>query len=200
MNIDSGGYSEANSWYFLFMEQMHWQFISYSCSLPSGIHLYKLERRIGCLTISCACLSDGPHNHNRIPIYTVSSLQHAFDKENWNCSQFSQGRKGPGGLELAAPRLKKFILALWKPKLTLLSVGPLLLSLPGCVKSPVKHLSSRNWQIPAWLLPRQLKALTLSLDTSSFLSGRCCVQYVPLSFCQYSAGKGWVTGFATSQH
>lgn len=64
MNIDSGGYSEANSWYFLFMEQMHWQFISYSCPVPLGIHLFKLERCIGCLTISYACLSDGPHNHN----------------------------------------------------------------------------------------------------------------------------------------
>lgn len=167
MNSDSGGDSEAKSWYFLFMEQMHWQFISYSCSLPSGIHLYKLERCIWCLTISYACLSDGPHNHNRIPIYTVSSLQRAFEEENCNCSQFSQGEKGPEGFELVAPCLKKFILALWKPKLSLLSVGPLLPSLPGCVKSPVKHLSSRNWQIPAWLLQHQLWALTLSLDTSS---------------------------------
>jgi len=40
MNINFGGYGEANSWYFLSMERMHWQFISYSCSLPSGIYLY----------------------------------------------------------------------------------------------------------------------------------------------------------------
>lgn len=56
---------------FFFMEQMHWQFISYSWSLPSGIHSYKLKRCIGYLTISCACLSDGPRNHGCIPVYTV---------------------------------------------------------------------------------------------------------------------------------
>lgn len=60
MNIDFGSYGEANSWYFLFIEQMHWQFVSYSWSLPSGIHLYKLERYIGCLPISYSCLSLWP--------------------------------------------------------------------------------------------------------------------------------------------
>lgn len=119
VNIDFGGYDEANLRHFLFMEQMHWQFISYSCWLPSGIHIYKLERYIGCLPIPYACLSYSPHNHNRIPIYALSSSQHAFEEENCNYSQFSQGKKGPGGLELVAPCLKKFILALSNPKVTL---------------------------------------------------------------------------------
>lgn len=156
VNIDFGDYVEVNSLYCLFMEQMHWQFISYSCSFPSGIHLYKLERYTRCLPFSYAWLSYGCHNHNHNPIYTVWSSQHAFEEENCNYSQISQGKRGPGGLELVVPYLKKSILALWSPRLTLSSVGPLLSSVPGCVKSAVKYLTNRNQQIPAWLQQLQL--------------------------------------------
>lgn len=98
VNIDFGGYVEVNSLYFLFMEQMHWQFISYSCSLPSGIHLYKLERYTRCLPFSYAWLSYGHHNHNHNPIYTVWSSQHAFEEENSNYPQFPRAKGGLGYL------------------------------------------------------------------------------------------------------
>lgn len=35
--------------------------------------------------------------------FILCSLQCAFEEENCKCSQFSQGKKGPGGLELVSP-------------------------------------------------------------------------------------------------
>lgn len=110
MNIDSGGYSEANSWYFLFMEQMHWQFISYSCSFPSGIHLYKLERCIGCPLMSA-------HHMALIAVIVSQFILHhhhnvLLRKRIATVPSFLRAEKGPGGLELVPPCLKKFIPAL----------------------------------------------------------------------------------------
>lgn len=147
MNIDSGGYSEANSWYFLFMEQMHWQFISYSCSFPSGIHLYKLERCIGCLTISYVCPSHGSHSRNCIPVYTASSSQRAFEEENCNFSQFSQSRKGPWGTWAGSSKSQEVHTSSLKTQAnSVVCWTSVALSARVCEIS-LKRLSSRNWQI-----------------------------------------------------
>lgn len=155
VNIDFGGYVEVNSLYFLFMEQMHWQFISYSCSLPSGIHLYKLERYTRCLPFSYAWLSYGHHNHNHNPIYTVWSSQHAFEEENSNYSQFPRAKGGLGAWA-GCPMSQEVHPGSLSRRLTMSSVRPLLFSVPGCVTSVVKHLTNRNQQIPVWLQQLQL--------------------------------------------
>lgn len=158
------------------MEQMYRQFISYSCSLASGIPLYKLERYIGCLPISYACLSYGPHKHNRIPTYSMSSWQYAFEEEDCNYSHFSHDKKRSGGHKIASPHLKKFILALRSPKHCHL--------LGSCYsKVSCQTLNRRKPAYPILASVTPAVSTGLVWDLYPFLEGWWYVHYVPLSFC-----------------